>query len=62
LKGHGFSGAAKRPKSGAALAAEGMPAAEDAIPQGLEPKNQNAGLAARLKSCPFKAPARARRR
>jgi probable rRNA maturation factor len=52
LKGHGISRAAKGPKRGAASHAEGRFSAKKAVPQGLKPRNQNAGLAARLKSCP----------
>jgi hypothetical protein len=37
LKGHGFSRATKSPKRGLALAAEGMQAIDNAIPEGLKP-------------------------
>jgi hypothetical protein len=55
LKGHGFRRAAKRRILIVALAAEGMRVVENAIPQGLKPKTSFAQLAARLKTCPFKA-------
>jgi probable rRNA maturation factor len=55
LKGHGFSRAAKTPKKAPALAAAGRSAAAKVIPQRLKPNIPVAGVAARLKSCPFKA-------
>jgi len=55
LKGHGFSRAEEAPKTGVALAAEGMRIAQNAIPQWLKHGNSSITLAARLKSCPFKA-------
>jgi putative nucleotidyltransferase with HDIG domain len=54
LKGHGFSRAAEQQSEGAALAAEGMPIAEDPFPQGLKPGSLGPQPAARLKPCPFK--------
>jgi ATP-binding cassette subfamily B protein len=54
LKGHGFSRAAASQEEIAALAAEGMRAGENTIPQGLKPEDLSAQLAARLKPCPFK--------
>jgi penicillin amidase len=54
LKGHGFSRADRPLKSGATLAAEGMPIAENAFPQGLKPGFQFRHQAARLKPRPFK--------
>jgi probable rRNA maturation factor len=59
LKGHGFSRAAKVPKKAPALAAEGRSTTEKAIPQGLKPDILVAGVAARLKSSPFKAATKA---
>jgi penicillin amidase len=41
--------------SAASLEAEGMHAIESQGPQGLKPRNRFGALAARLKSCPFKA-------
>ena len=41
--------------SAASLAAEGMSAIDSQGPQGLKPRNRFGALAARLKSCPFKA-------
>ena len=57
LKGHGFSRAAKTPKKAPALAAEGSSFAGKTIPKGLKPDVLVAGVAARLKSSPFKAAA-----
>jgi probable rRNA maturation factor len=54
LKGHGFSRAAKTPKKAPALAAEGSSFAGKTIPKGLKPDVLVAGVAARLKSSPFK--------
>ena len=54
LKGHGFSRAAERPTPIAALAAEGMQMIENTFPQGLKPQSSSLGLAARLKTRPFK--------
>ena len=56
LKGHGFSRAVKSPRKTPALAAEGHSSAERAFPQGLKPNIPVAGVTARLKPCPFKAP------
>ncbi len=55
LKGHGFSRVVARPNWIAALAAEGMGMIEENLPQRLKPNLSSARLAARLKSCPFKA-------
>jgi NodT family efflux transporter outer membrane factor (OMF) lipoprotein len=55
LKGHDFSRAKDAPYTDAALAAEGMQIVENIFPQGLKPRFYFARLAARLKSCPFKA-------
>jgi hypothetical protein len=57
LKGHDFSRAVKRTKQAAALAAEEMRADSRAFPQGLKPRISFTRLAARLKSCPFRAAA-----
>jgi len=54
LKGHGFSRAAKTPKKAPALAAEGSSFAGKTIPKGLKPDVLVVGVAARLKSSPFK--------
>jgi penicillin amidase len=54
LKGHGFSRANRPLKSGAALAAEGRPIAENIFLQGLKPGFQFRHQAARLKPRPFK--------
>jgi lipid-A-disaccharide synthase len=54
LKGYGLIRAANSLPTGAALAAEGMQAAEDTFPQGLKPKLSADGSLARLKPCPFK--------
>jgi len=55
LKGHDFSRAKIGPIKIAALAAEGMLAVPKTFPQGLKPGVHFGALAARLKSCPFKA-------
>ncbi len=61
LKGHGFSHAANQSKKVVALAAEGMPVDRNTFPQGLNPKSSPSPQSARLMSCPFKTPARAKR-
>jgi hypothetical protein len=58
LKGHGFSRAGEAPILEAALAAEGMQAFLNRLPQGLKPLLSLAQLVARLKPCPFKTLAR----
>jgi len=61
LKGHGLSHAAKQSKKVAALAAEGLLVDRNTSPQGLKPRSSSSPQSARLKSCPFKTPARAKR-
>jgi hypothetical protein len=55
LRGHDFSRANKELDSISTLVAEGMQITENTSPQGLKPHFSFARLAARLKSCPFKA-------
>jgi outer membrane lipoprotein carrier protein len=55
FEGHDFSRAIKRPLGISVLAAEGMRNPEFIVPQGLKPISHFRLLAARLKSCPFKA-------
>ena len=61
LKGHGFSRAGKGHDQSAALAAEGRSLAEKVIHHGLKPTIHIGKRAARLKSCPSKAAAKAER-
>jgi len=55
LKGHGFSRAAERQEQTAALAGAEMHLVGNEIPQGLKANTPFGCIAARLKSCPFKA-------
>jgi Cu+-exporting ATPase len=55
LKGHGFSRAVDEPNTDAALAAEGMPVAEDRFPQGLKPNSLFEISIGAAKAAPFQS-------